>query len=315
MDIHLKQKFILILSLLFSIFADRASDCLGQAEQIRAHLCKRFGHSSIPANGEVVLRLYPFDFENASIEPRGTGLLSYIQNKDLLAIHMETLTRQILQRTDVPGEKELRHIYAREAAPNTVVWARGRQVVVFPRVLLLYPKFANIAIRSGDFVGTVSLGNPPNPDYKRNDPIYTHLRDDVGYAQKSPNSRSEPRTVVYSNLLRGSAEATQSVEASGIKDVAELFVPTESEKRTKQFVLVVHVVRRQLNGLEYLLLYPDKNVGVLSTSGAIFRSLYFEEVDEDDWSEPWEKQFESQDFKLIDGDKVETMPADLLVFP
>ena len=307
------QKSLLILWLMVSIFANRANECLGQSERGCAHLCRRFGQYAIPTNGDVALRLHPFGFENASIEPRGAGLLSFIQNKDLLAIHMETLARQILQKPDVPGENESRHIYTREAAPNTIVWARGRQVVIFPRVFLLYPKFANITIHSGDFVGTVSLRDTPNPVYKRNDPVYTHLRDDLGYV---PNGSGSRRNVVYNNLLRGSSEAYEFAGSTRIsREVSKFFVPSKSEREKTQSVLIVQVVRRQLNGLEYLLLFPEKSCGVLSSGGAIFRSLYRGEFEEDEWTETWEDLFGPHDFQLFDGDTVETTPADLLVFP
>ena len=116
--------------------------------------------------GAVTLRLYPLPSERKSLSSAEASLRSVISERDLLSIGMAHLLAKNRVKSNSQsstgssnsqiGGEDNRPLIARKATPDTMVFARGFEIVVFPRVFVALPQVANFAVKNGDFIGTLN---------------------------------------------------------------------------------------------------------------------------------------------------------------
>lgn len=279
----------------------------GQSNVGPSWICDRLGQKKLPKDSEITLRAHPFNAATITIDRSGARLLKTIEAIDLLAVRAETLIIAISPLGNSGDDKD-KHFYLSKAAPNTILLSRGRKIIVFPRIFLIHPKFENFLIQPNDFVGTVCLQRE-SPD-----PLRDHLLNTLGYRTKTID-QNQIRVSIKDdfNGISKSVDLSDHANPIRIKSTMEVHATSTDENALLRSQLVIHAVQRHHDGIDYLLLYPAVNCGVMGNSGVLFRSLFRENlVQEDVWLEEWENVFGSFDFQIIDGDRILTTSVELL---
>ncbi len=309
MDLLVNPRMLLVCTIGLASSVAVSSDGFSQSMLESNWICQRFGQPPTPAGDHVSLRMFPLGWATVGIKRTNASLLQSIETLDLLAIRAESLMRQMSQQ-DTPADERTKHLYLSEAAANTIVCVRGTRFVAFPRVFLLHPSFARLRVQAGDFIGTVSL---QNPDLNSTDPLYVHLRESLGYSLEGPQSK--PGTVWVRNQLGNSSSQYElgSQAKLGLKQFVEQnWVPLPAQELALKSAFVVHAIRRQQDGLDYWLIYPDRNCGVMGWNGVLFQSFFQQKFEEDVWQDEWDRVFKDHDLQLSAGDQLWTTTAELL---
>ncbi len=272
-------------------------------------LCRKMRAVTPFLETEITLRLYPFGVTTKTIGRQGATLLQTIEGLDLLAIRAQSLRQEIVKGSGEQQNLNRIHIYARKATPDTMILARGGKIIVFPRLFLLHPRFANLQLLPGDFVGTVDLGDDNKAIFP--DAIRSYLKSN---AMDSTVATTRPFEITYRNRLNNSESKLSLKPDDGRLFSAQkkLFKLNEDDRTKFQSILIVNAVRRHAGGIEYLLLSPMEDGGMLSNTGILFRSMFTEQFDSDTLKDEWRRVFDNHNAKLRDADLVETMAAELL---
>jgi hypothetical protein len=268
-------------------------------------LCRKLRVAQTPLDSKISLRLYPFDLTTKTIHKQGESLIQTIEALDLLAIRADALLQEIVAGNKASSKSKQIHLYARETTSNAVVLARASRIVVFPRVFLLHPRFANLQIKPGDFVGTVGLGRD-NKQYP--DELRKFLKIEL---QTPSNDEAQAIEIDYKNTLALSKEKLRLLQGQRRRSRVHKALD-EKVTRALDTSLIVNVVRRSIGGLELCWISPEAELGLYGKSGLMWRSLITPELDVSDRDEYWHKIFDVHDITLMNQDSMEVVAAELL---
>lgn len=263
-------------------------------------ICKRNVASSKVQQSEISLRMYPLGVTTKRISNGGVTLLRTIEAEDLIAIQAGALINQITK----PGKESLQdpiHTYARQSTPDTILISRGRQILVFPRSLLLYPKFANLLLQPNDFVASVHMRDSDNDI----------LREFLSREARNALNESEKIEVSFGSIITNQYMRLQ-LEKQTIKRFSvdrKFFSIDEENKRRLESLCIVNVVRRSVDGYELSWICPTQAVGSMGESGSVWRSMH-PTKDAEIPSGRWDPIFGSHNIDLKNGDRVEISPID-----
>lgn len=257
--------------------------------------CKKAEPAST-TEGIVALRLYPLAVKQLSIPANGISLSAFIAETDLVAsalAHKQwNELRSSVPSANVRGRlaqsepvQPPTHLYADPKTPDTMILGRGNQVVVFPRVLLLYPSVANHVVRDGDVVASVYL--KPIAE-TQTDPLRKLLPNHEATDSNAIGS-SKIAITLAGGLMPTEARGSHTIEQmplsayleyvkfSGNDQVSrsnlETIVRTRMEEQLTN-VLPVCTVTRRVGGLKIQYVSPLRDTGLFGMNGALMKSLY-----------------------------------------
>ncbi|MGB7323418.1 MAG: hypothetical protein WBD31_01005 [Rubripirellula sp.] len=280
--------------------------------------------------GTAIVRPYRSSALTTAIPPQGDALLNVLVRTELLPRAKEQLERAILaSRTTDPDMGELRPHYAYDAdlASDALLIAKGTELIVLPRALLLHPLVQQMTVGSGDLIATfpsrigsdlkttLAAKNPVrkflfshedlvnDPQSAKPKPIVTFID------QPTPTSSQHVKALLQETTTTNVGAFTEmslhDYDGDGEKD----FVVVETkfyDNVQKDFSQRVYVLSRLHHGFLVHFIIPFQSSGPLGTDGVIFKSLFRDaSTDPAIRERKWKKVFQGfHEIEFRDGDRV-----------
>lgn len=240
----------------------------------------------------VVLRPYPLGFSRVKIDPLRQNLISTLAANAGDAVVGQTILK--LQRPDsndtgeLDKDSESRNIFVfgQESTPDAIAIFRGREITVFPRLLLAYPRTSLARVRPNDLIATFETQPTSQP---KQDLFHDVLIRDVADVQRTG-------VVMIRGPLAnrdGTQQTIDAIESRGdviVREMMDFFEDSQSDamKRSLASKVPVYVIERTYRGTLVRFVVPWRTHGLFAVDGPLFNGLFRERLDRGGQHSKWE---------------------------
>lgn len=103
---------------------------------------------AIPDYGSVTLRLWPYSAIRRPLSAEGVAFASVIAEDEIVALAASHLLVPLKDKARTP-------LIISQRTPDTFIFARGNEVTIFPKVLLLRPQVRLAEVRQDDLIASI----------------------------------------------------------------------------------------------------------------------------------------------------------------
>lgn len=246
------------------------------------HGCRLHDVQSATDHGAVVLRMWPLNAIPKSLPARTAALSTIIDDIDTVSL---IGTYSLVQKIDEPGTL----LFASEKVPDTFMFIRGREVTVFPRVMMISPRVALTAVQRNDVVASLlftSLHAGKNPKYlqslQKEDPFRGLLFEDASFKEAKISEirlagplLTPTQSGVKPVKINGTTpvKVTPAIFFDQLKDGKEAEVDIKKRLGNLANQTPVYVVRRVTSNFDLRYVIPLRNTGFFGVNGSFVKGV------------------------------------------
>ncbi|MCA9140276.1 MAG: hypothetical protein KDB00_26075 [Planctomycetales bacterium] len=241
--------------------------------------CKRQAEIQSVDEASVLLRSYPLGLSRVKIHPQRQNLVGTLASRASDALVGQTIVklsrRSAGDDTAQDFDEQSRNIFifGKESTPDAIAVFRGREITVFPRLLLAYPRTSLVRIMPGDLIATFESQRRLTPDNKQ------ELFHEVLISKANEGKRAG-RTAIRGSLAdRDRAKQLMDLFNKSddilVLEMMEVFESNQSEAMHESLAssVPVYVIQRFYHGVLIRYVIPWRMHGLFGEDGRLFNGL------------------------------------------